>query len=162
MSFCHIVQYGKQMEKNTVLLRQIVLPPHFLGANVRDSLGALAKKEYEGKCTPDDGYIMSIQGPVKILRNIISQATNNIIYTIEIPAKTLKPVIGEIYSAVFERFEPSRGAYFLVLGRMELFVNAKKCEDHKAKLVKGSKLNLVITDMQFKKRFICLADFAQP
>lgn len=82
----------------TTIKRTISLPPDMLDGDVFSHLLNSVRKEWEGKCTKDDGIITRILSIDKILDNYISPATSNINFVLSLKAETLKPQIGDVFT----------------------------------------------------------------
>ena len=81
-----------------LIKRTVALPSEMLNSEVFSHLLDIVRKEFEGKCTKDDGIITKIISIEKILDNYISPATSNINFVLSLNVETLKPQIGDIFT----------------------------------------------------------------
>ena len=100
----------------------ICLEPSALDKNIHQSLLEKARITWVGKCTKEEGYILSIEKVHKIVENHISPSTTSIIFTLLLCADVYKPVIGNVCDGHVSCIHKEHGLFVQVFNLLTVFI----------------------------------------
>lgn len=153
----------------TEITQKVSINSKYLDSNISHHLLKKIKKNMEGKCYLDYGYIIKVKNIIDIGSNIIAPATLMAVYTVKYEADVIKPVKGLILSGkicmIFKQ-----GIFVNILDKMkvlipennikgykfndDIFVSEDKDKDD---LVINTKVEIEITMVKYeKKSFSCI------
>ena len=151
-----------------IIEQKVTIESMYLDNNIKNHLLNKLKKTMEGKCTYDNGYIITVNKIITIGNNIIGGANSLAIFDITYEAKILKPKKGHVLTGkVFMVFP--YGILIDICGKMNVLVPVEKMEGYKYQeesnsftLLKHSiqnevELSIEIIDTKYeKKQFSCI------
>lgn len=76
------------------LERRIFLEPKYLDNDIMSHIKDKIKREFVGKCTKDDGHILSVNSILEVCNN------EDTIFSVKFDAEVLKPSVGDILEGV--------------------------------------------------------------
>ena len=155
------------------LIKTICLEPEYLDNNIQMALLNKVRKTWVGKCTKEDGYILSIDRILEISNNYISTSNNSVVFELIISATILKPEIGMQYIAKIDKIHP-HGLFAYVDNRLKIVIPSTKLNEYiltgdtyTHKIHSDITLNLEglikieITALRYEKsKFDCIAKIA--
>lgn len=123
--------------------RRICLPPKFLDSNIPQHISEILKKDLQGKCDQEYGYILKVYDNIHILDNTVSNTGAGVYYHVKFGLKVLKPKIGETYTGTVCMIFPN-GIFVEVQDKMKVLIPVNKMGDYKYNKSK----NVFATDRQ--------------
>lgn len=81
------------------ITKKVEIEPKFLDANIKQHIFSKLKENEIGKCTRENGYILTIESIIEYKNNIIPIVGKNILFDVTYKAKVLKPKINDIFDA---------------------------------------------------------------
>jgi DNA-directed RNA polymerase subunit E'/Rpb7 len=109
--------------------KSICLEPSFLGLDLHDALLQKVRQTWVGKCTKQDGYVLSIERIARIIDNHISASTNSVVFSLFVEATILKPDVGLKLQAKVN-YVLSQGIFAYAEGRLKLFIPYSQLADY--------------------------------
>jgi DNA-directed RNA polymerase subunit E'/Rpb7 len=103
------------------ITKTICLDPSQLNSKINASLLEKARQTWVGKCTKEDGYIISIEKVVKKLNNHISSSTASIVFNLVVLAEILVPEIGLQVEAKTQTILP-QGIFCTAKGKLNILL----------------------------------------
>lgn len=106
------------------ITQKISIESKYLDSDIETHIFNKLKKNMEGRCTFDDGYIINIKRIVRIDSNKIARANSIVIFDVIYERDVLKPVEGQILNGkvcmVFQH-----GIFVDIYGKMKVLVPVK-------------------------------------
>jgi len=148
--------------------QRISIESMYLDSDIKYHILNKLKKTMEGKCTFDNGYIISVNKLLEIGDNKIGCANSLVIFNVTYEADVLKPEKGHILSGkvcmVFQH-----GIFVDIYGKMKVLVPATSMEQYeyqqgeniftrgKNTIENGVDVSVDIVDTKYeKKQFSCI------
>lgn len=101
--------------------KSICLEPSFLGLELHDALLQKVRQTWVGKCTKQDGYVLTIDRIARIIDNHISASTNSVVFSLFVEAVILKPEVGLKLQAKVNYVVP-QGIFACAEGRLKILI----------------------------------------
>lgn len=110
------------MNSQTTVVKHLIVEPQYISQQkLHNYILHKFRKQSELECSKDYGYILNVHSNFEILRNHISNATSNPIFTVKFTIENLKPEIGSIFvGPVCMIF--NKGVFISVLNKLKIFI----------------------------------------
>lgn len=143
--------------------QKVSIDPKFLDSNISYHILQKIRRNMEGKCTMDYGYIISVNKIVELGKNIIAPANSLVIYDIKYEADTIKPEKGMELTGEICMVFPN-GVFVDILKKLNVLIPisslkgytfsgdsfmSDKDENH---IKVGSEVNIRITMVKYEKK----------
>jgi DNA-directed RNA polymerase subunit E'/Rpb7 len=147
-----------------VIQRRICLDPVYLDQNCLEHLLEKIRDTTANECTKEYGYILSVERLVEIIDNRISAANSDIIFTVKIEVRTLKPDVGTeltgivcmvVRHGVFLSVENDKLKVLIPFKSMAgyNYNSEETCYDKEEKRIKqGDTLSVIIVGSKYSKQ----------
>ncbi len=152
------------------ITKKIEIEPKYLDANIKQHIFSKLKENEIGKCTKQNGYILTIESIIEYKNNIIPITGKNVLFNVTYQAKVLKPEVNDIFDAeVIMIYQ--QGIYLKKEKVLDILVPSTSMENFKYDIVSGSFKNkegklisqedcisIILTAVHYKeKRYRCIA-----
>lgn len=144
--------------------QRVSIEAKYLDNNVENHVLEKLKKMMEGKCTLDNGYIISVKKVVDLGDNTIGCANSLVIFNVTYEAEILRPEKGqELSGTVCMVFH--HGIFVDVSGKMKVLIPATSMLSHVynqstnsfGPISKGVEVSIEIVMIKYeKKQFSCI------
>jgi DNA-directed RNA polymerase subunit E'/Rpb7 len=156
------------------ITEKIEIEPKYLNANIKQHILSKLKKNKIGKCTKQNGYVLSIESIEKYKDNIIPIATPNILFDVTYQAKVLKPEINDKFDAEVLLIYP-QGIYLQKEKVLDILIPSSSIKNFKYDSISGNFKNnegqlisqedyisVIITAVHYEeKKYRCIAKLLQ-
>lgn len=85
---------------------KVEVSPEQVNKNWRDSLFLNICQKFQGKCTREDGYIISIQKVLRIFDQYIKRTSGVVLFFVEVLAQCILPKKGDTLEAIVDMIFP--------------------------------------------------------
>lgn len=145
------------------IVQKVSIEPKFLDSNIAYHLLQKIKRNMEGKCTLDYGYIITVNKIVELGKNMIAPANSLVVYDVKYEAETIKPEKGMELNGEICMVFPN-GVFVDVLNKLNVlipvssldgytFFNDSFVSDKDEDNIKvGSNVNIRITMVKYEKK----------
>lgn len=151
-----------------IIKQKVSIDAMYLDKDIEDHILLKLKKTMEGRCTFDNGYIITVNKIINVGSNTIGSANSLIIFDITYEANTLRPEKGVVLSGkvcmVFKH-----GIFVDICGKMKVLVPSNFIEGYEYQqdsnsftflesIIKNDvEVSVDIVDMKYdKKQFSCI------
>lgn len=127
--------------------QKVSIEPKYLDSNISNHLLKKLKDTMEGKCSLDNGYILSVNKIIKLGENMIECPNSFVIFNVIYEVTVLKPEKNQIMSGtvcmVFQH-----GIFVDIMGKLKVLIPATSMSELKYTLEKNSFVgdNITISD----------------
>jgi DNA-directed RNA polymerase subunit E'/Rpb7 len=151
-----------------IIEQKISVDPFHLDNQLKNHILSKLKKQLEGSCHPDYGYILKVGRLIKLGDNTISPATSRATFTVKYEIESLKPRAGlNLRSTVCLVFQ--HGLLFNFMDKINVLVPLNQLGEYKFnntcfvhkdsdhKIQTGDVVNVSITNTKFENnKFSCI------
>jgi DNA-directed RNA polymerase II subunit RPB7 len=151
-----------------IIKQKVSIEAMYLDKDIKDHILVKLKKNMEGRCTFDNGYIITVNKIINVGSNTIGSANSLIIFDITYEANTLRPEKGVVLTGkvcmVFKH-----GIFVDIFGKMKVLVPSNFIEGYeyqqdsnsftclKSIIKNDVEVSVDIVDMKYdKKQFSCI------
>ena len=148
------------MATTKVIDLSVELPPQYMVKQIKKFVLSFAKEKYEGTCSREHGYIVSIVKYMKTISTYLNDNTNNIMFISSFKVLCLKPEVRNKLSCVVDML--FRHGIFAQINNLKILVPASTLEDFtfnkdvfskkKINIRKGDTINIIITEIKYEKQ----------
>jgi DNA-directed RNA polymerase subunit E'/Rpb7 len=151
--------------------KNIMVEPEYLNSNIKKHIYDKLCKELDSKdcyCNQDNGYVTKIYDDVSLINNTVSNTGSEVIFTVKVSIKTLKPEIGKTYKATVSIVSPN-AIFTHIENKVKILVppeltsykydkNSNCYKKGDKKISVGSTVQVKITDIKYENNnFNCIA-----
>lgn len=146
---------------------KVEVPPEQVDKNWRTSLFLNICHKFQGKCTRDDGYIISIQKISRIFDQYIKRTSGVVLFFVEVLAQCILPKKGDTVEAIVDMIFPH--GVFCHHHTLRMMMPISKCKNFhirqefstkslynpqtKKIIRKGDTVSVMIDDVRFENDF---------
>lgn len=149
-----------------VIQKNICIDPEYLNENILDNIHKKICEKFLNKCDQEHGYIIKIYPRIEIVKNVISNTSSGVFFTVKFGIKCLKPVLGNKYKGIVCMVFPN-GIFVEVEEKLKILIPNNKMKkykyindiytDNKEKICQGVEVELEIEMIRYEKQnFNCI------
>ena len=136
------------------------ISPEYMVKQIKKYVYDFAKSKYEGTCSKENGYIVSVKKYLKTVSVHLNDNSNNIMFLAKFKVLCLKPEINKKFSCVVEMI--FRHGIFAQINNLKVLVPASILEDFEfnkdsftkknLSIKKGDTIDIIITEIKYEKQ----------
>lgn len=149
-----------------VIKKNICIEPEYLNENILENIHKKISEKFLNKCDQEHGYIIKIYSKIEIVKNVISNTSSGVFFTVKFGIKCLKPIVGNKYKGVVCMIF-SNGIFVEVEEKLKILIPNNKMKkykyvndiytDGKEKIREGVEVYLEIEMIRYEKQnFNCI------